>query len=176
MGKVGSGIRGGAGSFRRGIKTGFNKTANLVGLGPQSDAMAKLRSHFESLQDGSMVIILDNAEASHPINRPITGKIKVNQNEPFSASALTLELHGYQTSSYFEEASDSAAGASNAPTGQSKAIFSEKFTIAEFDEGSTLTGHCEYAFSLRLPDSVTESLMIQFGENNFLSMTYYLRA
>ena len=64
--------------------------------------MSHLKSHFESLQDGRMVIILDNAEASHPIDRPITGKIKVNQAEPLKASALNLELHGYQTSSYFE--------------------------------------------------------------------------
>lgn len=79
---VGSGITGTGKFLGRGIKQGFNKSTTLVGLGPQSEAMSHLKSHFESLQDGRMVIILDNAEASHPIDRPITGKIKVNQAEP----------------------------------------------------------------------------------------------
>ena len=78
FGKVGSGVTSGFGAIGSGIKKGYNKTTSFIGLGPQSDAMAKLKSHFESLQDGSMVIILDNAGASHPIHLPITGKIKVN--------------------------------------------------------------------------------------------------
>ena len=36
-------------------------------------------------------------------------------------------------------------------------------------------GSSEYAFSLELPKEVTESIMLQFNENN-LSVTYYLTA
>ena len=78
FGKVGSGVTSGFGAIGSGIKKGYSKTTSFIGLGPGSDAMAKLKGHFESLQDGSMVIILDNAGASHPIHQPITGKIKVN--------------------------------------------------------------------------------------------------
>ena len=34
----------------------------------KSDAMAKLKSHFEALSDGSMIIVLDNSHESHPID------------------------------------------------------------------------------------------------------------
>ena len=182
VGSVGTGLSKGVGAVGTGFQAGYNNTVgtalDATGLKKKSDAMAKLRTHFEALQDGSMVIIIDNSQESHPIDQPITGKIKVNQQGAFQASALTLELHGYQTSSFFEQASagQAAINSFSAPTSQSKTVFAEVQTIAEFVEGSSLSGQSEYAFNMRLPDSVTESLMIQFAENSFLSMTYYLRA
>ena len=45
-----------------------------------------------------MLIVLDNEDRSHPINRPITGKIKVHLSQPFDANAVTLSLCGFQRS------------------------------------------------------------------------------
>ena len=49
FGKVGSGVTSGFGAIGSGIKKGYNKTTSFIGLGPGSDAMANLKSHFESL-------------------------------------------------------------------------------------------------------------------------------
>lgn len=59
-----------------------------------------------------MIIALDNATSSHPVDQPITGVIKVHYSEPFEASELKLELYGIQTSSYFEEVTEVANAAS----------------------------------------------------------------
>ena len=80
-----------------------------------------------------------------------------------------MELHGYETSSYFEEfarptvrsaADQPAKRKKGAPTKQSKIIFSETLTIAEFEGGSEIGEQSEYAFKMTLPDTVTESIMI----------------
>ena len=63
-----------------------------------------------------------------------------------------------------------------APTKQSKIIFSETLTIAEFEAGSEIGGQSEYAFKMTLPNTVTESIMVQFSQHHFLSVIYYLRA
>ena len=56
-----------------------------------------------------------------------------------------------------------------------KTVLSQNFVVAEFDEGVVQDGMSEYAFSLQLPDVVSESIMLQFEQNN-LSVTYYLKA
>ena len=55
------------------------------------------------MQDGDIAIFIDNAQTQHSIDQPITGKIKVARSELLANSTLTLELHGYETSSYFDE-------------------------------------------------------------------------
>ena len=56
-----------------------------------------------------------------------------------------------------------------------KNVLSIEYTVAEFAEGVYHTGMSEYPFTVTLPESVTHSLMLQFGENN-LSQTFYLKA
>lgn len=66
-----------------------------------------LTPHLEVGSFGSMLIVLDNTATSHPINEPISGKIKVNLNEPFEANAVTLSLCGFQRS-FFNRSSSGA--------------------------------------------------------------------
>ena len=56
--------------------------------------------HCDVINSGSMIIVLDNNQTSHPCNEPITGKIKVNLTEPFDAKAVTLNLSGYERSQF----------------------------------------------------------------------------
>ena len=66
-----------------------------------------LTPHLEVGSFGSMLIVLDNTTTSHPINEPISGKVKVNLNEPFDANAVTLSLCGFQRS-FFNRSSSGA--------------------------------------------------------------------
>ena len=59
---IGRGIGGGAETIGRGIKKGYTATASLVGLGPQADVLARLKSHFENMQEGNLAIVLDNPD------------------------------------------------------------------------------------------------------------------
>jgi len=45
---------------------------------PGKKATTILSPHLETIDYGSMIIVLDNASSSLPINQPITGKIKVS--------------------------------------------------------------------------------------------------
>ncbi len=56
-----------------------------------------------------------------------------------------------------------------------KTVISETLVVQEFASDVLQFGQSEYAFTLFLPDLVTESIMCQFNENN-LSTTYYLVA
>ena len=59
----------------------------------------------------------------------------------------------------------------------SKTVVNENFTVHEFAQGDTeLWGSSEYAFSLTLPESVSETIMLKFGDTNNLSVTFYLKA
>ena len=62
VGTLGRGIGGGAETIGRGIKKGYTATTSLVGLGPRANVLARLKSHFESMQEGNMAIVLDNPE------------------------------------------------------------------------------------------------------------------
>ena len=128
-----------------------------------------------------MLILLDNEDKSLPVNRPITGKIRVYLSQPFDANALTLTLCGFQRSFVNAVASGLPAQALNTRqdglTRLSKTIISENFTVAEFPKGqTTLQGMSEYAFSIELPEVVCETLMLKFGNSNNLSVTFYLKA
>ena len=59
---IGRGIGGGAETIGRGIKKGYSATASLVGLGPRADVLARLKSHFENMQEGNLAIVLDNPD------------------------------------------------------------------------------------------------------------------
>ena len=52
-----------------------------------------------------MIIVLDNSQSAHACDQPITGKIKVNLTEPFDATALTLNLSGFQRSHFIPTSS-----------------------------------------------------------------------
>ena len=157
--------------------TGIGSAMNMAS-GPKKSKTI-LTPHLECSDLGSMLIVLDNQQTSHPINEPITGKIKVNLKERFDANAVTLSLTGFQRS-FFNRGVGAVAGQAagqNPLTRLSKTVVGESFTIAEFPEGeTTLEGQSEYAFSLTLPDAVCETLMLKFGEMNNLSVTFYLKA
>ena len=95
--------------------------------------------------------------------------------EPFDASAVTLNLCGYQRSHFNPTSAADQFQASQGVTRLAKSLLSVNFVVAEFPDGNKQNGQSEYAFSLSLPDSVNETLMLQFDSNN-LSITYYLRA
>ena len=59
-----------------------------------------LTPYCDVITTGSMIIVLDDFETSHPLNEPITGKIRVNLTEPFDAKAVTLKLSGYERSQF----------------------------------------------------------------------------
>ena len=68
VGTLGRGIGDGAETIGRGIKKGYEATASLVGLGPR-DVLARLKDHFENMEEGNMVIVLDNPDQTqHPID------------------------------------------------------------------------------------------------------------
>ena len=67
---------------------------------PGKKATTILSPHLETIETGSMEIILENSSTSMEIGKPITGMIKVNLKEPFEASAITLGVCGFQRSHF----------------------------------------------------------------------------
>ena len=84
-----------------------------------------------------MIIVLDNSQSSHACNRPITGKIKVHLTEPFDASAITLNLCGYQRSHFNPTSAADQFQASQGVTRLAKSLLSVNFVVAEFPDGAT---------------------------------------
>lgn len=122
-----------------------------------------------------MIIVLDNSSTSLSLRQPITGKVKVFLKEPFEAKALTMGLRGILRSHFMAEVPGDQFGKTGEMTTSAKSVITERFTVAEFDPNSVLSGASEYSFSLELPEVVKESLMLQFNENN-ISLTHYLTA
>ena len=50
---------------------------------------------METIDFGSMLIVLDDESCSFAIGQPLSGTIKVNLKMPFDASALTLGVCGF---------------------------------------------------------------------------------
>ena len=67
---------------------------------PGKKATTILSPHLETIDFGSMLIVLNDESTSFEIGQPLSGKIKVNLKMPFDASALTLGFCGFQRS-YF---------------------------------------------------------------------------
>jgi len=126
-----------------------------------------------------MHIVLDNEQQSKPSNQPITGRILVNLNAEFDASALTMQLQGYTRTHFTSSASGGNADQFGKTGGQVPATRLAKneitvdYTIHNFD--APLIGQCEYRFSITLPDEVKETVLVAVGDNN-MSTTYYLKA
>ena len=83
--------------------TGIGNAMNMMNASSSSVGQVKkaktiLTPHLEAGPQGSMLIVLDNQRTSHPINEPITGKIKVHLHQPFDVNAITLSLAGFQRS------------------------------------------------------------------------------
>ena len=145
---------------------------------PGKKATTILSPHLETISYGSMIIVLDNSQTSLPYNKPITGKIKVNLKSAFDAKALTLGIRGYQRSHFTSVVQGDQfgkAGTANSSSRLAKTIISESLVVQEFAPDVVQIGQSEYAFALYLPDSITETVMCQFNENN-ISTTYYLVA
>lgn len=131
---------------------------------PGKKATTILSPNLETIDYGSIIIVLDNSQTSLPIDQAISGKIKVNLFKEFDASAITLNLCGYQRSHFKAPEESSNFQGQSQGTRLAKTIISQNLVITEFPEGSNpLNGQSEYAFSLKLPEVVSESIMLQFA-------------
>lgn len=74
---------------------------------PGKKATTILSPHLDTIDYGNIIIVLDNSQTSLNIDEPITGKIKVNLTKEFDASAITLNLCGYQRSHFTPPAESS---------------------------------------------------------------------
>ena len=169
------------------VRPEVDRTASLLGnimkdkLDFQQDgkkADTILTPDCDVITTGSMLIVLVNSQTSHPCNMPITGKIKVNLTEPFDAKALTLNLSGYERSQFNPTQGRKFRFDPNYELIRlAKKLLSVDFEVAKFPEGEVQNGQKEYAFSLTLPSSVNETLMLQLlQEQNNFSITHYLSA
>ena len=126
-----------------------------------------------------MTIIMDNSSATQDMTQPLTGVIKVHLTEPFEASAVTMCLKGYQRSHFTTAQPGDQFGKAPSSSGITKlarTVINETFVVAEFEPDTVQQGQSEYRFSMMLPDSVRESVMVQFGVENNLSETHFLAA
>ena len=73
---------------------------------------------------------------------------------------MTLNLCGYERSHFLPSVESSNFEPKSGMARLAKTIFSENFVVATFGTGETQNGQSEFAFSLTLPECVTESLMI----------------
>ncbi len=167
-GKLGFGSKSGASAAAAaGAAAAGNGDDDGLGLNnyqqPGKKATTILSPHLETLSTGSMFIQLENASQSHPINQPLKGVIKVNLKEAFDAKSVTLSICGFQRSHF------TAAGGQGDQFGKTgvpsvtrlvKTNLNVNYTVANFAEGEMQNGQSEFPFSLVIPDSVKQSVML----------------
>ena len=103
---------------------------------PGKKADTILTPYCDVINTGSMLIVLDSSQTSHPCNQPIKGKIKVNLTEPFDAKAITLNLSGYERSIFNPTQGRKLRFDPNYELVRlAKKLLSVDFVVAEFPEG-----------------------------------------
>lgn len=127
---------------------------------PGKKATTILSPHLETIETGSMTIVIEGQQTSLQIGKPIFGKVKVNLKEPFDARSLTMGITGFQRSQFeptvYPDQFQQAQGIQRL----AKTLINTKMTIVEFPEGSPVQfGQSEYSFKIDLPDCVEETLM-----------------
>jgi len=109
-----------------------------------------------------------------PRDVPLTGRVKVYLPEPFEPANLTILITGFMRSQI----------AANVPqndvrdekvTRLARSLVNVEYILASFEEGILAEGLMEFPFSINLPEEVTESLMVNFGDRS-ASTCFFLRS
>ena len=130
-----------------------------------------LSPHLEVLENGGMIVELDSMRTAASMDRSLRGRIKIYLPEPFEPANLTILITGFLRSQLAANVPANAAGEEEV-TRLARTLINVEYTLATFEDGIVAQGMMEFPFSLKLPEEVEESLMVNFGQRSASTVSY----